>query len=335
MKFVAKNIMRDYERDRLQADKLLALKKEEVYKKIPRVLDIDNELEAASISIMREIIGFDSSDSSDFGSKEKKVERLKFKNEALLSEKKSLMKENGFGESYFDDAYKCKLCKDTGFIESKKCICFEQKLISQYYDLSNLKDVLKRENFDMFDMRYYSDETDPKYGESSLANIKDVYRKSMMFAKNFKHHYDNILFYGHTGVGKTFLCNCIAKDVLDKGNTVLYLSSPQLFSLIEDYRFNRENIEEPDETLKTIHYVDLLIIDDLGVELSSIVTSSSLYDIVNSRILNKKHTIISTNLGMGDLLEKYSDRFTSRIIGYYQVMKLFSNDIRVSKKYSG
>ena len=169
---------------------------------------------------------------------------------------------------------------------------------------------------------------------SPKENIKQIYSHCIRFIEQFDDNFDNLIFYGNSGLGKTFLCNCIAKDLLDRGKTVIYLTAFQLFQLFEQVRFNKDDEENSSRNyLDTIFTVDLLIIDDLGTEFSTSLTGSELFNCLNSRLLDKKHTIISTNLSPNDWQKQYSERIVSRIFGHYKALKLIGEDIRIQKKY--
>ena len=324
-----KEIMRSYEADRDLAANLLQERKQEIYRRLPRVQEIDNEISRTSIRVAKQIL--------TSGSNAKLLlEELQHYSKALKEEKERLLAENGIPESYFTDIYRCLLCKDTGHIShTERCQCLKQRLINKYYDLSNIKGLLEAENFDTFDLRYYSQAENPSEGLSPQRNIQIIYQTAMKFVEEFDRSFQNLLFYGDTGLGKTFLCNCIAKDLLDKGHTVLYVTAPRIFKLVEDYRFNRDDMEDQDYAIDAVTDVDLLILDDLGAEFSTIVTSAALFDIMNQRLLAKKATVISTNLSPDEFETHYSDRIVSRFLGHYKMSKFFGDDIRAKKKYKG
>lgn len=320
---IYKDILRDYDRLRQDAGRLLNKRKEEVYEAIPRIRQIDEELTKTGILITKYAL----SGNTDA------IAEIKAKNLQLTAEKRVLFENSSFPKDYLTNIYQCPKCNDTGFAENKKCSCFSQKLIEKFYLISNLHEVLERENFDTFDFSFYSDEKDPNEGLSPRSKMQVIYQKSMEFAADFENKFANLLFYGNVGLGKTFLCNCIAKDVLNKGKTVLYATAGHLFKTIEDARFNRDEMEEPDEQVNFFYTVDLLIIDDLGTEFDTLATQTALFNIINSRILEKRHTIISTNLSVEELEAKYTERLISRIQGSYAFCKFFGDDIRMIKKF--
>ncbi len=324
---IFKQIMHAYELDQLYAKDLYNKRKAELYKTLPRVQEIDSLLARTSLKIAKDLLVTEKMDEI-----EKEIKELKKNAERLGFERRQLVSESGFSEDYLTNIYKCSECMDTGFALGKKCRCLKQKLINNYYELSNLSRVLENENFVNFSFDFYSKEVDPRFGVSPLANATAIYKACMDFVLNFNKNFSNLLFYGETGLGKTFLCNCIAKDLLDIGASVVYLTAPRFFKKIEDLRFNRDEMESPGEQLDMIFTCDLLIIDDLGSEFSTLITTSELFNIINTRLLDKRQTIISTNLSFSDLQRTYTDRIASRILGNYTMFELIGDDIRLKKK---
>jgi DNA replication protein DnaC len=200
--------------------------------------------------------------------------------------------------------------------------------------MSNLGKVFERENFDSFNINYYSEVVCPVYGLSPRANMGRIWRVALEFVEYFGKRCENLYFYGDTGLGKTFLTNCIAQDLLNEGHTVLYATATQLFKQVEDTRFNREKSAKG-LPLQAAYEVDLLIIDDLGTEFITSVTNSELFNFINVRLLDKKSTIISTNLGIEELKNTYSERISSRIEGEYNLLHFVGDDIRLRKKHGG
>jgi len=318
-------VMKEYERDRDRARAALDNKRQEVYKSIPRVLAIESQLKSISMKLARNIL--------TNGGDVRGLDRLKHESESLSAEKKQLLAINGFGADYLDTPYHCPICQDRGFVGSARCTCLKQRLIQKYYDCSNLIGI-ERENFSTFDLRCYATNVIEAEDMSPRARMKAILKVSKEFADNFGSETPagNLLFYGEPGLGKTFLCNCLAKEILDKGATVLYSTAPKLFKTLEAFRFNRQEAGDP-EILEALNEVDLLIIDDLGAEISTLVTASELFDILNTRLLNNKSIIISTNLSPADFTNQYSERIISRFFGSFKMLKFIGDDIRVKKKY--
>ena len=324
------DLMREYENSRNQAEAALARQKAIAYEKIPKLAEIDKNLGTLGVSLARLALT---------GNNEGMLKTRK-ESARLKEERRALLTSHGLDEIN-TPKYHCASCADTGYIQNTPtspavtCACLKQRLIDEYYNLSNMKEVLQIENFDQFDERLFSTEIIESEGLSPKMNIRKLYRQAMEFVQNFDEVFVNFLLYGEPGLGKTFICHCIAKDLLDAGHTVLYLTVPRLCKFIEDYRFNRESLAEPDEMMDAIDEADLLILDDLGSEISTVVTSSALFDIINQRLISRRPTIISTNLSPNALASQYSERIVSRFIGNYEMIKFFGEDIRVKKKYSG
>lgn len=314
------DIMREYEKIRSTNNSIKNKRKKKLFELNPRLLQIENELASIGIKISKAVLNHDKNS----------LQSLQFQNQILLKEKNEILLKLNLTQNYLE-VYTCHECKDTGYVKNKKCKCFVQKLIEKYYDLSNLQNVFETENFDMFDSRYYPEKF---YDDNKTSRelINRVYEKSLYFVNNFDNEFKNLLFYGNTGLGKTFFCNCIAKEILEKGKTVLYATAPQFFKIMESIRFDKTD-ENKDEYDEMIFNCDLLIIDDLGTEFATLPTQSELFNVINTRMLARKPIIISTNLSMQELEKQYSSRIFSRLIGNYQLLKFTGEDIRLQKKF--
>ncbi|MDK2934829.1 MAG: replication protein DnaC [Clostridiales bacterium] len=317
-------IMREYETLQMEQQKELERRKTEIYRKIPRIEEIDRELYATGLNLTRQIL-------MKTSNPEEIVEQMRQKNIDLNMEKGELLSLHGYPVDYLTIKYKCKKCKDTGYVNNTMCKCFEQKLIEAAYAQSNLAAILDTQNFDSFDFSYYSDTVDPNENISPRKNMESIFQTCFNFVKNFDHSDENLLLYGAPGLGKTFLSSCIAKDLLDKGKSVFYQTAFKIFGLLEDYKFNRSEELTTQQQINKLFDVDLLIIDDLGTEFVNTYTSSAFFNILNSRLMDKRKTIISTNLNMEDLVNLYSNRVVSRLLGHYTPLKFFGEDIRKQK----
>ena len=257
--------------------------------------------------------------------------RLADKLASINEEKHLLLAAAGYPEDYLDLHYECPACKDTGFIDGRKCNCFKQAAIDLLYNQSNIKKILLLENFSNFNYDWYSEDyVDPVSGISALENIINVTRDVNAFISDFPSG-QNLLFYGDTGVGKTFLTHCIASELLGKGHSVLYLSAIDLFDLFSKYTFDNDSEANYRDAFSQILDCELLIIDDLGTELTNSFTNSRLFYCINERILTGLSTIISTNLSLEELMNTYSERIFSRLTMSYGIYKIFGDDIRLKK----
>lgn len=316
-------LIRTYDARQLKNQHELEQRIRHAYLKVPRLRDIDDAIASVSVSQARKMLDGD----------ETALASLKEQLAAYRREREELLVRYEFPADYFEPTYTCKDCKDTGFIDGKRCHCFKQAAINLIYTQSNLKDILIRENFSTFSYDYYSDEDiNPATGMSSLATAKNAVAKCHDFIDHFDDpaSFANLYFYGDTGIGKTFLSNCVAKELLDRGHSVIYFTAFQLFDILSKGVFDKD--EDAIATHQNIFTSDLLIIDDLGTELSNSFTTSQLFLCINERILRKKSTIISTNLGMNQIADIYSERVLSRISSNYTIIKLFGADIRILKR---
>ncbi len=321
-------IVREYERLRLNNVHSLDRRTDEIYKKIPKIREIHNEISSLSVKEAKARLLSEDVKSSDSDSS------LKETIARLSEQKKRLLTENGFPADYLSMHYTCEKCKDTGYIENEMCSCMHAKIVEILYEQSNIRELIDRENFSTFCMEYYSDDIiDENTGLSSKTNMIETLNICHDFVNNFKEGGHNLLIYGVIGVGKTFLINCIAKELIDRSFSVIYMSAIQFFHVLEDASFHRgENLSAYESTVQRDFYeCDLLIIDDLGTEIPNAFTSSSLFHCINERAIRKKPLIISTNLALGNLRDIYSDRIFSRIASNFKMLKIFGKDLRILK----
>ena len=200
-----------------------------------------------------------------------------------------------------------------------------------YHD-SNLKNITDNENFDTFSYEWYDNTTpDPSNGLTPYHNMQRIVDICHKFVDNFDKEAANILFFGGTGTGKTFLSNCIARELLNTSHSVIYLTAIELFTTFQRQDFSRFG-EDKDSDANYLSDCDLLIIDDLGTEVGNTYTNSKLFYVINERMLKKKSTIISTNLSLSEIRDSYSERIFSRITSSYTILKVFGSDIRMMKK---
>lgn len=298
-------------------------RKEEVYEAIPGIRDIDEKIAHISIAAARRQL---------FHPEEDQRAALREEIYGLSMEKINLLAVHHYPADYLDDIYRCPDCRDTGYIGPEKCHCFRQQILDILYDQSNLREITRRENFRTFRLDYYSDQTDGSL-PSPRANMQNILTKSHRFIDTFDSQPgSNLLIFGNTGVGKTFLTNCIAAELLNQGKSVIYLTAHEFFDRLADYTFRRD--AENSDTLTFLLNCDLLIIDDLGTELNNGFINSQLFLCMNERILHKKSTVISTNLSLKELSQTYTERISSRIIESYEDFYIYGEDIRIKKAFS-
>ena len=310
-------IMDTYSRARTEhADELLA-RKEEVYRLVPRCRELDDLVRSSSLSTCRDLLS---------GRKEK-LGIYREQMREIAAEKASLLKQNGFAADYLSPRFDCKQCQDTGFLEDgTRCACLEQKLRDILYAQSNL-DVLFEENcFERTDLTLFSGDDLRRF--QSAVDVCHAFIRS--FGK--KTASSGILFFGPVGSGKSFLSIATAKELLNRGFSVLYFSAIELFERLSDATF-RTDRDSPNTDLKNdLTACDLLIIDDLGTELTNQFVSSRFFHLINERHLHGHKTLISTNLDFEELRSRYSDRTFSRLLSLYTVCELTGGDVRLKRK---
>ena len=313
-------IMREYSRRQSQVQHDLEERRKEAFIRVPRLLEIDPEVAALSARKARSLL-LGESDT---------VEDLKKDVAALAQERRTLLRSNGFSDDYLEPHYFCPLCQDTGYVDGQKCSCFKKSEVELLYTQSNLKEILKKENFEHFSFDWYSDTIkNEATGLTARQTAQRAYDTAWNFVQDFDSRFQNLFFYGSTGVGKTFLSHCIAHDLLDSAHCVLYFSSFELFDFLAGSAFSRGS-DAPDD--EPIFDCDLLIIDDLGTERNTDFVVSQLFVCLNDRILNRKSTIISTNLTLEEIKTNYTERTFSRISNHYKILRLAGDDIRIQKK---
>lgn len=312
-------IMRIYNQRQFQDKYEQDQRREEVYRKVPQIRQIEDEISSQAVRCARKLLDGDTN----------AKEELKQHIEDLREQKEVLLSAFGFPADYMEMHYACPECQDTGYVDGRKCRCFKKEEIRLLYSQSNIEEVLLRENFDSFSYEYYDDQVVIPEIQMTVADyMRQVHTWCKEYVENFEKKGGNLIFTGSTGVGKTFLTNCIAKALIDQYQSVIYLSSNDLFDVFSKNKFHYDTEEEMKDMYQYILDCDLLIIDDLGTELNNTFVSSQLFYCINERLLRKKSTIISTNLSMTMLRDTYSDRISSRIISQYSIIPLYGDDIR-------
>ncbi len=323
MNDLIQQVNRQFEKKRLRNDAIAKNRKEEIYKSIPKIKAIDVEM----AQIMQEIIK--TVTESPQNAKHGAQQAAKI-GKSLNAQKRRLLSENGFAEDYLERIFDCPICQDEGYLEDgTRCSCFRKALNDLAYRHSDLRAKLKKENFDTFKLELFSDQVLPDEEISQRENMTNIVETSMAFIENIKMpHVENLLFYGSPGQGKTFMCSCIAKALIDADYHVVYQTAYKMFDTIKDYKFANDLAARTRYQL--LIDCDLLIVDDLGTELINTFTHTELFHIINARLLEQKKTLISTNLSPQELREHYGERIISRLIGHYRIIRFFGDDLRFS-----
>ena len=296
---------------------------DEVYAKIPAVRQIDEEIKNTGYSAISSVLH-----------QEADIEQARKKIHLLYHQRAQLLAGQGYPENYTDMQYLCERCKDTGFIKTEPCSCRAAIKSKLLLEKSNLPENLHFESFDKFRYDLYDTQKNSGNSISPKENIEAVIKSLKRFVSSFPNG-ENILLFGKTGLGKTYLSGCIAKEITLKGFEVFYQSAFKIFSVLEELKFKGDQTGTNQQIADKIYNVPLLIIDDLGSEFISSYSAAVLFDIINTRILNSKSTIINTNLSMDELNRTYSSRIVSRLFGEYTVMRIIGSDIRTKKLLHG
>lgn len=296
-------------------------RKAEVFSKIPRIAEIEAELDRYGIRMLNLI-------ASGECDEKHAVSAILAENKAYVEERERLLTVHGFPKDYLTVNPYCPKCEDSGFSDGRICSCLQRELTALMLREANLSETMAGQTFESFKLSYYSDEYVPEYGCSPRENMEAIYSECLSFAENFDKCGPNLLLCGACGLGKTFLSSAIANRLLEKDVDVLYVSCNALFPILEDMHFGREVGERAAFIVKKLIDCDLLILDDLGSEFVTQFTCSELFRIINTRLLNGKKMIISTNLNRSMLKNTYDERIASRITGGFSILEFLGNDIR-------
>ena len=252
----------------------------------------------------------------------------------LQKQKTELLTQAGYPADYLDDIYTCPLCRDTGFdANGKRCSCLKQLASAFSSENSNLTEYMKGQTFDKADYSLFAKQPEEN-GKHPLTSIKKAYELGLRFAETFDETHANLLLMGNAGTGKTYLSSCIANYALARRKTVYYQTAFTLFDLLEKLKFGRLSGDEQENAEAVSRYIydaDLLILDDLGTEFISAYSTAALFDLVNTRQIRGKSTILSTNLSFQALEQLYSKRFLSRVVGNFEIIPFIGQDLRMQK----
>ena len=313
------SIIRKYEHTRDLNRQLAEERRETVYKTIPEYRQLEESVSTISVLTARRMLEGD----------ERALEELRSRLADISAQKKQLLQQHSFAPDYLEPLYSCPDCQDTGYItdsdgHKKKCPCFRRQEMSILYEQSNIQNIFAKENFSTLSYEYYQGD--------DLRRFENTVNLCQNFVQNFKQGYHNLFFYGTVGTGKSFLSGCIANELLKASHSVIYFSAMGLFDTLARYAFDSSAKGELQVFHEDLYGCDLLIIDDLGTEVTNSFVTSQLFACLNERHMRQKATIISTNLSLEELRDRYSDRVFSRITSNYSLCKLTGPDIRIYKK---
>ena len=304
------------------------LRRREVYAKAPHLSQLDRAMKGT----MAELLGVTLRHGEDTAAA---VQDIRERNLALQRERDAILESMGLPGDILDDTPACPQCGDTGWRGASMCQCLKKLCAQeQIRELSKLLD-LGEQSFDSFRLDYYSQTPYPGRGASPRENMELVYEVCLNYAQKFgRFYFKNLFLSGAPGLGKTFLSACIARTVSENGYSVVYDTAGNIFAQFETRKFQRDAADAQEARDDTRRYLscDLLILDDLGSELTTQFVQSALYELVNTRLVSGKHTVISSNLTMEEAARRYSPQIASRLEGEYHVLHFFGDDIRLLKK---
>ena len=310
-----RRIRTEYQTKYLRAYAEADRRTEEVHAKSPEIAAIDRELSMTGVEIAMASLGTGAA-------YREKLAAVEQKNLDLQARRAVLMEALGYPADYTKPPYECPLCMDTGFVDTKMCSCMRRELVLAAYESSGLGQLMRTQSFESFSLKYYAN--DP----ALLAQMKQNFELLRRYAEEFDASADSLIFFGATGLGKTHLSTSIARRVIDRGFDVYYTGAIQMFADFEAVRFgNTEGAADPSRYTDC----DLLILDDLGTEVTNQFTNSCLYLVINNRINLGKPTIINTNLTGKEIQTRYTDRIASRILGDFKPFLFAGVDIRRQK----
>lgn len=322
-KQILENIMTDYNKKRLRAAQESDAKKQKLYEKIPDLAEVDTKIQLISVKLSKLFL-------LKPDNLNEQVLNLKSEIEELKNKRKDIYEKNNIPLNYLKVQYECDKCSDTGYLpDGKKCSCLNRQIINNLYTMSNMVHMLDKENFNTFDITVFSNDVYKNEKLTPRQNMYYILEISEDFCSDFHNTNTNLLLYGSAGLGKTFMCNCIANALINKEISVLYQTAFSLFEIIENHKFNKQNESEENRiNYDMIFECDLLIIDDLGTEVGNSFTNAELFNIINERLITNKKIIISTNLSLEQMRDTYSDRITSRVFNGFIPLKFYGKDLR-------
>lgn len=322
---ILRRALRRFEEDRRQREERFQERRENIFRRQPRLREIDGELRSTMSRILAGALrrGTDPRPA---------VEALRKQNLGLQEERKLLLEQMGLPADCLEEKPACPLCGDTGYRGGGMCRCLRAYCArEQQRELSRMLD-LGSQSFETFSLEWYSEEDSPELGISPRENMDWIFRICKRYAAAFGPGSGSLLLTGDPGLGKTFLSAAIAREVSGDGWSVVYDTAVHIFDRFEARKFGREAGEEIEADVERVLDCDLLILDDLGTEMTTPFVQSALYSIVNGRIMNRRASILSTNLKLDELSRRYSPQTASRIEGEYQILPFFGKDIRKLKK---
>ncbi len=322
---ILRRATKELEEQAHQRQRALEGRRVKLYGQIPRLATIDRQLRQT----VSQVIAASLQGGND---PMPAIQSIKAQNLALQGEREDLLVAHGYPFDALDETPACTLCGDRGWQGTQMCRCLKELCTKeQLAELSKLLN-LGSQSFDTFSFDWYSTMASQDGGLSPRENMEFIHEVCLSYALKFPHFYfKNLFLTGTTGLGKTFLSACIARAVSEGGYAVVYDTAINILAQFEEEKFSRDNQEAKGETRRYLQ-CDLLILDDLGSEMTTPFVQSALYTLLNGRLLAGKSTVISSNLSMDEVRRRYAPQIASRLEGEYRVLPFFGQDIRLLKK---
>lgn len=314
-------VLRDIDTENNARTTLFSNRRKEIYEKIPRIYEIDCLLSNTAAAVLHAALqnGTDPTEA---------IEQLRQKNLNLQEERRSLLLQAHYPADYLDETPVCSKCSDTGYIGTQPCECLKKRYAARLTEELSTILPIGAQNFEHFRIDYYSTAPDSRLGLSPRENMEYNRDTCRQYANNFSLHAPNLLLYGSTGLGKTFLSSCIAKVVSEHSFSVAYDTAIRIFSSYESVKFNSPDSTEAARRIHKYERCDLLIIDDLGTEMVTAFTISTLYGLLAERLMHRRPMIVNTNLLPASFEKCYSPAIASRLTGEFIPLRFFGEDIR-------
>ena len=313
-----RRIREEYSRKYLQVQEAATKRREEIHAVLPAIKEIDAQLSDMGLKIMQAALTGENYQAA--------LAEIEAQSLALEAKRAEVLVQNGFPADYTAPKYECAACGDTGYVDYKMCDCMRKKLILAGYESSGIGSLMKSQSFENFSLEYYKGE------RMTYLLLQSNYAKAMAYASEFHPaRSENLAMFGGTGLGKTHLSTAIARVVIEGGWDVVYVSCVDMFADYEAQRFGNSTGTPTGADTSRYTDCDLLIIDDLGTEMTNQFTTSCLYSLLNTRLNRHLPVILSTNLETDEFRKRYWDRITSRVLGNFSIMPFKGTDIRRQK----
>lgn len=317
-------VLRAMERERTERTRVYAQRREEVYAALPRIRAIDHALSNTAAAVLHAALETGSDPMQA-------IEHLKTQNLALQEERRRLLLAGGFPADYLDETPACTACGDSGYLGAEPCACLRRRYAARLTEELSTILPITDQNFEAFRLDLYSATPDSRLRLSPRENMEFNFGICRSYADQFGPQSGNLMLFGSTGLGKTFLSSCIAKVVSEHGFSVAYDTAIRIFSSYESVKFSSADAADAARRIRKYERADLLIVDDLGTEMATAFTVSAFYGLMADRLMRRRPMIVNTNLLPADLEKRYSPAIASRLIGDFTPLRFFGDDLRLRR----